>query len=164
MAIHIGTYEALFLLNANYATGSWDAAKSEVEHILHRANAEILHLRKWDERRLAYEISGNKRGVYVLAFFKCEGPKVAGIERDVQLSENIIRVLVLKADHLALKDIEAMQPQQPVVEDHDTRGFRRGPGGAGGGRGDREREREPAAQPAAASTELDPGDVEMDKI
>ena len=88
MAIHIGTYEALFLLNASYATGSWDAAKGEVEHILHRANAEILHVRKWDERRLAYEIKGNKRGVYVLAFFKCEGPKVAGIERDVQLSEN----------------------------------------------------------------------------
>ncbi|MEI8196024.1 MAG: 30S ribosomal protein S6 [Phycisphaerae bacterium] len=126
MAIHIGTYEALFLLNASYATGSWDAAKGEVEHILHRANAEILHVRKWDERRLAYEIKGNKRGVYVLAFFKCEGPKVAGIERDVQLSENILRVLVLKADHLALKDIEAMQPQQPVIEEHDTRNFRRG--------------------------------------
>ena len=131
MPSHIGTYEALFLLNASYATGSWEAAKNEVEHILHRANAEILHVRKWDERRLAYEIRGNKRGVYVLAFFKCDGPKVAGIERDVQLSENIIRVLVLKADHLAIKDIEAMMPQQPVVEEHDTRGFRRGPGGPG---------------------------------
>lgn len=127
MASHIGTYEALFLLNASYATGSWDAAKGEVEHILHRANAEILHLRKWDERRLAYEISGNKRGVYVLAFFKCDGPKVAGIERDVQLSENIIRVLVLKADHLALKDVENMQPQQPIADEHDTKSFRRGP-------------------------------------
>src|ERR1035437_1279976 len=125
MASHIGQYEALFLLNASYATGSWDAAKGEVEHILHRANAEILHLRKWDERRLAYEIRGNKRGVYVLAFFKCEGPKVVGIERDVQLSENILRVLVLKSDHIALKDVENMQPQQPVIEEHDTRGFRR---------------------------------------
>jgi len=126
MAIHIGQYEALFLLNASYATGSWDAARGEVEHILHRANAEILLLKKWDERKLAYEIDGNKRGVYVLAFFKCEGPKVAGVERDVQLSENILRVLVLKADHLALKDMEAMTPQVPVADEHDTRGFRRG--------------------------------------
>ena len=143
MAVHVGQYEALFLLNASYATGSWDAAKGEVEHILHRANAEILHVRKWDERKLAYEIHSNKRGVYVLAFFKCEGPKVAGIERDVQLSENIIRCLVLKADHLALKDIENMQPQQPVVEEHDTRGFRRGGFGAPTGR-------EPVAQAAPA--------------
>lgn len=133
MSIHIGQYEALFLLNASYATGSWETAKGEVEHILHRANAEILHLRKWDERRLAYEIEGQKRGVYVLAYFKCEGPKVAGIERDVQLSENILRVLILKADHLAIKDVENMQPQQPIADEHDTRNFRRGGGFNNGG-------------------------------
>jgi small subunit ribosomal protein S6 len=137
MPAHTRQYEALFLLNPSYATGSWEAAKGEVEHILHRANAEIVHVRKWDERRLAYEIGGQKRGVYVLAFFKCEGPKVAGIERDVQLSENILRVLVIKADHLAMKDIEAMQPQQPIADEHDTRAFRRGgPGGPGAPRGE----------------------------
>jgi small subunit ribosomal protein S6 len=150
MASHIRQYEALFLLNPAYATGSWETAKQEVEHILRRASAEVLHLRKWDERRLTYEILGQKRGVYVLAFFKCEGPKVAGIERDVQLSENILRCIVLKADHLALKDVEAMQPQQPIVEDHDSRGPRRmGPGGPSdrGDRGDRApRERAPAIE------------------
>ncbi len=127
MATHVRQYEAMFLLNAGYASGNWDAAKAEVEHILHRANAEILHLRKWDERRLAYAIKGNKRGVYVLAFFKAEGPKIAGIERDAQLSENILRVLVIKAEHLALKDVEAMVPQQPIVEDHFGRSTSRRP-------------------------------------
>ena len=82
MAIHNRQYEAMFLLNAGYASGNWEAAKAEVEHILHRANAEILHLRKWDERRLVFQIKSNKRGTYVLAFFRCDGPKVAGIERD----------------------------------------------------------------------------------
>jgi ribosomal protein S6 len=153
MASHIGSYEALFLLNASYATGSWDAAKGEVEHILHRANAEILNLRKWDERRLAYEISGNKRGVYVLAYFKCDGPKVAGIERDVQLSENIIRVIVLKAEHLAIKDVEAMMPQQPIADEHDTKNFRRGPMRDGDRRDDR---REAVAIPAV------PDEVDLD--
>ncbi len=125
MSIRIGQYEGLFLLNAAYAGGSWDTAREEVEHILHRANAEILHVRKWDERRLAYPVDGQKRGVYVLTLFKCEGPKVAGVERDVQLSENILRVLIIKADHLALQDIEQMVPQQPAADDHGMRGHRR---------------------------------------
>ena len=162
MAVNTHQYEALFLLNPSYATGSWETAKQEVEHILHRANAEILHVRKWDERRLAYEIGGQKRGVYVLAFFKCEGPKVAGIERDVQLSENILRCLVLKADHLALKDVEAMQPQQPIVDEHDTRNFRRtGPGGPGADRGPA---RGPAAPVAAAVIEEVPEEAAIDKL
>jgi small subunit ribosomal protein S6 len=161
MAVHVRQYEALFLLNPSYATGSWETAKQEVEHILHRANAEILHLRKWDERRLTYEIGGQKRGVYVLAFFKCEGPKVVGIERDVQLSENILRCIVLKAEHLALKDVEAMQPQQPVIEDHDSRGPRRGPGGFGdrGDRGPRDR----APVPAPVIEEV-PEEAAIDKV
>lgn len=151
MAAHTRQYEGLFLLNAPYATGSWETAKGEVEHILHRANAEIVELRKWDERRLAYEIGGQKRGVYVLAFFKCEGTKVAGIERDVQLSENILRCIVLKADHVAKKDIDAMQPQQPVADEHDTRAFRR----AGAGTSFPPRDRTPAPQTVEeASDEL----------
>ncbi len=162
MASHIRQYEALFLLNPSYATGSWETAKQEVEHILHRANAEILHVRKWDERRLAYEIRGQKRGVYILAFFKCEGPKVAGIERDVQLSENILRCIVLKADHLALKDVEAMQPQQPVAEEHDTRNFRRGGPGGPGDRGDRGDRRERG--PAPGAIEEVPEEAAIDKI
>ena len=165
MAAHTRQYEALFLLNPSYATGSWYTAKQEVEHILHRANAEILHLRKWDERRLAFEIGGQKRGVYVLAFFKCEGPKVAGIERDVQLSENILRCIVLKADHLALKDIEAMQPQQPVAEEHDTRTFRRaGPGGPGGDRGDRGDRGPRDRAPMAPAIEEVPEEAAIDKL
>lgn len=164
MASHVRQYEALFLLNPSYATGSWETAKQEVEHILHRANAEILHVRKWDERRLAYEIGGQKRGVFVLAFFKCEGPKVAGVERDVQLSENILRCIVLKADHLALKDIEAMQPQQPVAEEHDTRNFRRG--GPGGPGGDRDRgDRGPRDRaPAPGAIEEVPEEAAIDKV
>jgi small subunit ribosomal protein S6 len=145
MATHTWQYEAMFLLNAGYASGSWDAAKAEVEHILHRANAEILHLRKWDERRLAYPIKGNKRGVYVLAFFRGDSSKTAGIERDVQLSENILRVLVLRADHLALKDVENMTPQQPIVDEHD---YHSGFSGRRGGH--RRAPRPPAGAPATA--------------
>jgi small subunit ribosomal protein S6 len=158
MPSHIGQYEALFLLNASYATGSWEAARGEVEHILHRANAEIMVLKKWDERKLAYEIEGQKRGVYILAFFKCEGPKVAGIERDVQLSENILRVLVLKADHIALKDVENMAPQVPTVEEHDTRGFRRG------GFGGPARDQAPAATAVAGVEEEIPDLDALDKV
>ncbi len=125
MSVHVGQYEGLFLINPTFAGGNWDAARQEVEHILNRANAEILHLRKWDERRLAYPVEGHKRGLYALAFFRCEGPKVAGIERDVQLSTNILRALIIKADHLGLADMEQMIPQQPAVDEHSGRGFRR---------------------------------------
>jgi small subunit ribosomal protein S6 len=126
MATHVRQYEALFLFNPNLGGANFEQAKTEVEHILGRAKAEVLLIKKWEERKLAYEIAGQKRGLYVLAFFKAEGTKIAGVERDAQLSENILRIIVLKADHLALKDMEAMQPQVPAPEE-DRRDRRREP-------------------------------------
>src|SRR5262249_30854153 len=59
-----------------------------------------------------------KRGTYIIAFYEGPGASVAAIERDVNLSEDIIRVLVTRADHLSQKEMEAVEPQpiQPREE------------------------------------------------
>ncbi len=101
----MNTYEAMFLFDPSYAT---DLARveQEVGRLAERAGAEIIMARKWDERKLAYEIKGRKRGCYFLAFFRAEPDKIVGMERDAQLSEPILRLLILRADHMTE---EAMQ-------------------------------------------------------
>ena len=76
------SYEAMFLMDAALAT-DWTAAEAEVKRILERASAKVLGLKKWDERKLAYPIGQNKRGLYALAFFEASPEKITGIERDV---------------------------------------------------------------------------------
>lgn len=90
-------YEAMFLFDPTFGN-SLENCEAEVRRLMERAEAEILFCRKWDERRLAYRIKGRKRGVYVLVYFKAEPAKIVGLERDAQLSENILRVLILCAD------------------------------------------------------------------
>ena len=34
---------------------------------------KILVIKKWDERKLAYEINGQKRGTYIIAYFTAPG-------------------------------------------------------------------------------------------
>ncbi len=104
-------YEGMFLFPQS-ATSDLQAAMDHVKDILNRSGAEILSIAKWDERRLAYDIKGNKRGVYILAFFRVVTPKLAAIERDCNLSEKMLRTLVTRAEHLTeeqLKNAEAMQ-------------------------------------------------------
>lgn len=89
------TYEAMFLVDSAQAGSDWDGTLAAVNRVLERAGAEVLALRKWSDRKLAYEIDHKSRGTYILSFFKAEGAKIAGLEKDVQLSEQIMRVLVL---------------------------------------------------------------------
>ena len=93
-------YEALFLLDSGYATANWDAVVKEIVGILERRGSEIIRLVKWDDRRLAYEIEHHKRGTYVLSYFRAPNDALVHIERDVQLSETILRVLIIRRERM----------------------------------------------------------------
>ncbi len=100
------TYEAMFLLSQAVAADLGGAIE-HIKEILSRGHAEIIALRKWDERRLAYEIKGQKRGYYILAYFKAQGDMLSHIERDCNLSEKILRNIFLRADHLTMDEMLA---------------------------------------------------------
>ena len=76
-----GKYEAMFLFPQS-ASADMNAAMDHIKECLSKGEATLHSLIKWDERRLAYDIKGNKRGVYVLAFFRVLSTKLAGIELD----------------------------------------------------------------------------------
>jgi small subunit ribosomal protein S6 len=99
------TYEGMFLLDAGVAN-DWEAIGAEIRRIMRRAEAELLSCRKWDERRLAYPIRGRKRGCYVLTYFRADPTRIVGLERDTQLSELVLRSLVLKAEDVSEEEIQ----------------------------------------------------------
>ena len=90
-------YEAMFLFDPTFGA-SYEACEAEIRRLMERAHGEIVFCRKWDERRLAFRVRGRKRGVYVLVYFNADPGHIAGLERDATLSENILRLLVLRAD------------------------------------------------------------------
>jgi small subunit ribosomal protein S6 len=100
----------MFLVDSAEAGTDWDGVIASITRILERANAEIVSIRKWDDRRLAYDIRGVSRGTYILCYFRADGGKIQDIEKAVQLSEKIMRVLVLNAEHMTAEDIEKDTP------------------------------------------------------
>jgi small subunit ribosomal protein S6 len=110
------TYEGLFLL-PHTATANMQEASDHVKELLRRAGAEILSFRRWDERRLAYEIQGNKRGLYFLVYFRAQPSRVPGLERDCNLSEQLLRSLVTRADHVTEEHIKAADGQQELADE-----------------------------------------------
>lgn len=105
-------YEAMFLLGT--VAGSAEDVTALPRQIIERHNGSILVIKKWDERKLAYELAGQKRGTYVVAYFTAPGEAITQIERDVNLSDDITRVIVLRADHLSKEEMEAVEPQKPM--------------------------------------------------
>ena len=119
----LNTYEGMFLIG-QAATSENEGGVALVRGVLERHQAQVLVLKKWDERKLAYEIGKSKRGTYVIAFFKASGAAVTAIERDVKLSEDFLRVMTLRADHLNETEMAAVEPQ-PIAPPREERSWDR---------------------------------------
>src|SRR5712692_6048081 len=91
-------YECMFLLDPNKVAGDVPAAAKQLHGLLEKHQAEVLASRPWDERRLSYPISGHKKGLYYLTYFRTEGKNLAPLDGDIQLNEMVLRHLVIKVD------------------------------------------------------------------
>jgi small subunit ribosomal protein S6 len=111
----------MFLVDSAEAGADWEGVLAAIQRILKKADAEIVSIRKWDERRLAYEIKGIDRVTYILCYFKADGGEIQAIEKAVQLSEKIMRVLILNAEQLTAGDIEKDTPATKVEKEKEKR-------------------------------------------
>ncbi len=139
-------YEAMFLVDSAEATTDWDGVTAAIKGILEKASAEIVSIKKWDDRKLAYEINGKGKGTYILCYFKAEGSKLQDIEKDIHLSDRIMRALILCAEHRQIEDIKTDSISQTAGE---TKPQKR----TGKGRGTRDKERKQSEQPEAEDPE-----------
>lgn len=100
-------YEGMFLVDSAQAAADWEATLSVINNILQRADAEVVSMRKWQDRKLAYDIDHKTRGTYILCYFNASGERIAGIEKDVLLSEKVMRVLILGTEKRPAEMIQA---------------------------------------------------------
>jgi small subunit ribosomal protein S6 len=111
-------YEAMFLVDPAQAASDWDGVEKLIRNIFKRAETETVSIKKWGDRNLAYEVDGKSKGVYVLCYFKGDGKRNRDIERDVQLSEQVMRVLILCAEGRDVQDIEKDTSAMPAEKDN----------------------------------------------
>jgi len=92
-------YEGMFILDPTKYARDPGAAAQQVNDLIGQFGGTVLASRLWDERKLAYPIKGHKRGVYWLTYFRMDGGNVAALERQCDITDEIIRKLILKVDH-----------------------------------------------------------------
>jgi small subunit ribosomal protein S6 len=109
-------YEAMFLLRQS-AAADLGAAVENIRDYLARAEGQIVAMKKWDERRLAYEIKKQKRGVFILVYVTLPTAAIAKLERTLNLSEDILRWMLVRVDHLNIDEMKALDAQQELADE-----------------------------------------------
>ena len=107
--MELRTYEGMFMLEPTKAAQEWDNIKKQIIGMVERRDGVLVNARKWGEKKLAYEIDGHKRAAYLLMYFQMPPASVNVLRRDLQLSEIVMRTLILAQPKFAAKEEQQRQ-------------------------------------------------------
>lgn len=94
----MAVYEGMFILDPGKYSRDPGGLAQQINDLIAQFGGSVLAARLWDERKLAYPIKGHKKGVYWLTYFTMPGDNLTALERQCEISDDIIRKLVLKVD------------------------------------------------------------------
>jgi len=100
------TYEIMYLLDNNVVRSGWKEAKAATTGLIEKHGGKVLSARRWDERALAYPIRQRRRGTYLLAYASLDANGTAGLRRELDLTESVLRYLILSAESVPAQELE----------------------------------------------------------
>jgi small subunit ribosomal protein S6 len=107
-------YEAMFILDSNRFGRDPDGISGQLADIIQKAGGEILVSRLWEERRLAYPVKGQRKGTYWLIYMSLDALQLAGVRRQLDIAEPVLRYLFLKVDPRIVDALVAHAQSAPV--------------------------------------------------
>jgi small subunit ribosomal protein S6 len=94
-------YELVFIVQPNTDEVQQAAVKERVAGYVTASGGEILNMRDWGMRRLAYPIRKLVSGLYVIAHIRLDPSAVANLQRELRLNEDILRGQIVRTDEVA---------------------------------------------------------------
>ena len=89
-------YELVLIFNPEVAGEKFDAAIDNVSQFIAGKNGSISDIEQWGKKRLAYPIQHFMEGSYVLIRFKLKPALGKELEANLQISEEVLRHLLVK--------------------------------------------------------------------
>jgi len=92
-----GNYELLYIVHPDLES-SIDKSIDRVRSYVEKRDGKIIYEENWGKRKLAYPINKTDVGIYVLWYFNAPKNKIASIEKDLRINEEVMRFMLLVAE------------------------------------------------------------------
>jgi small subunit ribosomal protein S6 len=93
-------YETIFIARQDMAPSQVDALTEKYSNIIRDGGGAVSKTEYCGLRTLAYPIKKNTKGHYVLLNIKSVHPAVAEVERQMRISDDIIRYMTVRVEEL----------------------------------------------------------------
>ena len=110
----MSAYETLFVVHPEKGSRMKEFVE-RFKKIIEAQGGSLSQVDDWGVRDLAYKIEKQGRGYYTLLRFEGTGPAVQELERNLKLTDGILRYLTVRYDEKA-QAAAAQKPRGPASE------------------------------------------------
>lgn len=96
-------YELMFIVRQDLSPNQVEELTTQYEKVITDNGGKIHMTDHWGLRTLAYRIEKNRKGHYVLMELDTPAPALHELERQMRLSEDILRYMSIRIDELTDK-------------------------------------------------------------
>jgi small subunit ribosomal protein S6 len=92
------TYEVIFIINPDAEDAEVVRLTEAIQKIITDQGGNITKTEMMGKRQLAYEISHQRDGIYVLLEVEGSGAEIAELERRMRVNDRILRYMTVRVD------------------------------------------------------------------
>jgi small subunit ribosomal protein S6 len=91
-------YEFTFIVHPDVEDEGMTAVVEKVGQFITDGGGQVTNVDHWGRRRLAYPIQRQKEGYYVLMHVQLDTQSIGELERNLKLTEEVIRYLLVRIE------------------------------------------------------------------
>lgn len=91
-------YEAFYMVSGSLEDAAVQQIADKFKAVVEKEGGSVTAAAKWDKRKLAYEVNGQKEANYILMNFESDAKVPAELKRQMRNSDEIMRQIILRLD------------------------------------------------------------------
>lgn len=120
----MSTYELAVLYHPDLEIDI-EKAEAKVTKVISDNGGKVTNKESWGKRKTAYKIKSHEHAVYVFYTLSVDGTSVQKIENTLNITDEVIRFLIVKQDEKALAkaaSFKAKRKEQDTEKKEETEG------------------------------------------
>lgn len=110
-------YETIYIVDPNLENTILEKTMTEIGEELQKTKAKIINHRDWGKKRLAYQVSNQKYGTFILLQFEIEDlNKMKEFDSSLKLNNLVLRHMTVSLDRKPKEYVDKSKTDSSVIE------------------------------------------------
>ena len=109
-------YEVMVILDSEIEEKTIGSSLDKFLNVIRNGGGTVDSVDIWGRRRFAYEINKKTEGYYAVLYLTCKPAEVLELDRQLKLSEAVIRTKVLRAEDAVFRINAVVVPEVTAAE------------------------------------------------